>query len=118
MNNKNPFAVQTQHQEQPCVLVGGYVPQPMADQLSLYALWEGTTRSGIISNYLSTLPSPPKDQMVSVLAQRASQEWNRRKPSNKQTFTEFLQEARQSLKRRKISMEDVEEIISRIGQWA
>ncbi len=116
--NGNPFAIQTNDREADSVLVGGYVPRPFADLLSLYAVRQSTTRAAIVTTLLNRLPIPPRDRMIRELAQRASQEWSRRRAAGtKQTLAEYREEAAERLRKRKVNEKDIESIIRQIGAW-
>ena len=63
-------------------LVGGYVPQPLADKLSVLALYYDQTRSDIIRSLIERqlAEEPPVAQLLDVIAQRLYQSWCQTEP--------------------------------------
>ena len=92
-------------------LVGGIVPQPLADKLSLYCLYSIQTRSEIIATLLKKqLSQYNEKEMIEEIGKRLSQKVEGLVISKK---VAFLSKARNVLKRKKISSKHINRIIAK-----
>jgi len=91
-------------------LVGGIIPQPLADKLSLYCLYSRQTRSKIIANLLEQqLSQCNEEEMIEEIAKQLSKKVEGLVTSKKAAF---LSKARDQLKRKKVKSKHVNQILT------
>jgi len=96
-------------------LVGGIVPQPLADKLSLYCLCSTRTRSKIIAALLEKqLSQYNEKEMIEEIGKRLSQKVEGLVTSKK---VAFLSKARRVLERKKIGAKHIDQIISKVRHF-
>ena len=90
-------------------LVGGLVPRPLADKLSLYSLYSEQTRSKIIATLLKKqLSIYPEENMIDEIGKRLSKKVKGLVISKK---VAFLRKAREIMLKKKINSRHIEQII-------
>lgn len=90
-------------------LVGGMVPQPLADKLSLYSLYSEQSRSKIIATILKKqLSVYPEENMIDEIGKRLSKKVKGLVISKK---VAFLRKAHEIMLKKKINSKHIEQII-------
>lgn len=107
-------------------LVGAYVPRPITDELYLVALYRNTSVSHILQEQIEKLVNEqePVRQLMRILANRAYQEWAKRRKNNEgkhpqwrdksqidRRKAEFIEEVRMRLRKRRISEHHINIIV-------
>jgi len=91
-------------------LVGGIVPQPLANKLSLYCLHSKRTRSKVIANLLEKeLSLYDEKEMIKEIGKQLSKKIEGLVTSKK---VAFLSKARDELRRKKIDSKHTDQILT------
>ncbi len=117
---RNPFKNPQQHEEQ-SRLVGAYLPLPLAEQLRLLSLYYDKSLQNIlqeiIMEWYNTVNKSEKE-IIETLVERAIVEWQRRVMESgeisRQKQEEYIEETKDTLRRRKISERHINTIIDKL----
>jgi Arc/MetJ-type ribon-helix-helix transcriptional regulator len=99
-------------------LTGGYIPQAIADQFSLYVLYHRVSRSSVlrelITKWLSSETMSTND-IVNKLSERVYESWihDGAIMGAQIAFTQYCQKAREVLVRKKLSENHIKTILER-----
>jgi|GEM_PF-2118652 len=123
----DPFAVEQEGSNYKFgKLVGGYVPRHLAEYIRLLAVYQGVTTQNLLEQMIEYWHSihDNEDTITEVLADRAYQEWVRRKKEDPALhFNTYRNEIRKRLEKRKISKETITDLLTRVnkkrkvGEW-
>ena len=109
-------------------LLGAYVPRQLVDYIHLLALYYNTTSSDVIRTTIRERleNEEPEDSIVRILASRAYREWQRRlderrkqpgwqsQDNLRKRFSEYEQEMKQTLLKRKITLPKIMEVLEQM----
>jgi len=122
MKKLNPFKNRKQQEglTSNSKIIGGHLPLPLVYRLKLIAAYQGENIQWVLQQMAETWSESigkSNEELIKGLAEKAIEEWNRRKKmegilANKKAREEYLQEIKTILCRRKISHDHVEMIIS------
>lgn len=113
MEYKDPFEIEKDDHYKQGKLVGGYVPRRLAEYLSLLALYKNATTQSILREIIEfwSQNQEPRDAIIQTLADRAYQEWARRKREDPSiNYNSYKAELRDRLQKRKIPEKTIYEI--------
>jgi hypothetical protein len=108
MTEKSVFHVQER-------LIGGFIPQPMAERLALVTTFRGVTRAKIIRDYIKSYlkKARPDEEMIQAIAKKAFATWY----SNQEVdFEVYREQIEGSLGRKKISEQHIQLILREVDQ--
>lgn len=97
-------------------LVGGYFPQPLADEFSLYVLFVNKSRSNLIRDVLvaEMKKGPGVEKMLDAVARDFFELWQNEYKDEFDIKT-YLMKVREDLERKRIAEQHIVEICTRVG---
>ena len=100
------------------VLAGGFIPQSLANLLSLRSLYEELSRSKIIGDLLNDylLSGPTVENMCDKIAERLFNSWVYLESSKDLPWEEYLKNEKEHLEKNGVSKEHIDTILNKAKQ--